>query len=58
MLEEKPAQFPDDRKYCFLPSIHDGAATNLYDLQPRKDPDRTPAGYGTGEVFVEQSLTR
>ena len=58
MLGEKPSQFLDDRKYCFLPSIHNGAATNLYDLQPRKDPDRTPAFYGTGEVFVEKGLTR
>ncbi len=58
MLRKKPSQFLHDRKYCFRAAIHDGAATYLYDLQPGEEPDRTPACHGTGEVVVEEGLTR
>ena len=39
-------------------AIHDGAAADLDDLQPGQEPDRAPAGDGTGEVAVEQGLAR
>ena len=38
--------------------IHDGAASDLHDLQPGEKPDRATASDGAGEVAVKEGLAR
>jgi hypothetical protein len=47
-----------DREDRIRATIHDGAASDLDDLHPRKEPDRAPAGNWGSELTVEEGLAR
>src|SRR5262245_34258045 len=57
VLGQQRPQLVYEREDCLMAAIHDAAA-DLHDLYPGEKPDRLAAGDGTGEVAVEQGLTR
>src|SRR5215467_10925532 len=58
VLREKHPQLVHEREDRFMAAIHDGAAADLHDLQPREKPDRAGAGNGTRELVVKEGLAR
>src|SRR6476659_6602454 len=58
MLGQERAELVDDREDRVLPAVHDGAPTDLDDLQPGQERDRPPPGDRTRQLAVEKGLTR
>ena len=58
VLRQELPEFVHEREDRVRAAIHDGAAADLHDLQPGKEPDRTPAGDGASELAVEEGLAR
>jgi hypothetical protein len=58
VLRQERPQLVHERKDRLMAAIHDGAAADLDDLQPREQPDRVSAGDGEGEIVVKKGLAR
>jgi len=58
VLGEKLTDLLDERQDRLGATIHDRAAADLDDLQPREEPDRPPAGDGAGQLAVQKCLAR
>src|SRR5215472_1200367 len=58
VLRQEIAELVNEREDRVRAAIHDGAAADLYDLQPGEDLDWTLVGDRTSEFAVEKSLAR
>ncbi len=58
VLRQQIADLLHERKDRLRAAIHDGAATDLHDLQPGENLDRTLVGDRAGELAVKQRLAR
>src|SRR3984885_9614120 len=56
MFRQETPEFVHEREDRIRAAIHDGAAADLYDLQPREELHWTLVGDRASELAVEESL--
>jgi hypothetical protein len=53
VLGQKRPQLVHKWEDRLMAAIHDGAAADLHNLEPRQEPDRASAGDRPGELVIE-----